>query len=132
MNLQYLDVLDLKDIEGAFQAAAKGHAEAVLTLQSPVMNRRRNQVVDLAAKNRLPTIYFQSQYMEVGGLMYYGPNTLDLFRRAASYVDKILKGRKPADLPVEQPVKFEFIINLNAAKRIGLTIPRRCWRGRTG
>ncbi len=91
--------------------------------QSAVMNPQREKVADLAAKNRLPAIYFQSQYMEVGGLMYYGPNTADLFRRAATYVDKILKGRTPADLPVEQPIKFEFIVNLKAAKQIGLTIP---------
>jgi putative ABC transport system substrate-binding protein len=87
------------------------------------MNPQREKISDLAAKNRLPAIYFQNQFMEVGGLMYYGPNTLDLFRRAATYVDKILKGRKPADLPVEQPIKFEFIVNLKAAKQIGLTIP---------
>jgi len=92
-------------------------------LDSPVLNSQRKQIVDLAVRRRLPAIYPQTEYAEVGGLMYYGANTPDLFRRAAIYVDKILKGAKPADLPVEQPTKFEFIINLKAAKQIGLTIP---------
>ncbi|MGZ8464261.1 MAG: ABC transporter substrate-binding protein [Candidatus Binatia bacterium] len=123
VKIQYLDVLDPNAIETAFQNATKRRADALLVLQSAVMNPQREKVADLAEKNRLPAIYFQSQYMEVGGLMYYGPNTADLFRRAATYVDKILKGRTPADLPVEQPIKFEFIVNLKAAKQIGLTIP---------
>jgi putative ABC transport system substrate-binding protein len=123
VKLQYLDVLDPKDIETAFQAATKGRAEAVLVLQSPVLISQRKQIADLAAKNRLPAIYPQTEYTEAGGLVYYGANTPDLFRRAATFVDKILKGRKPADLPVEQPKKFELIINLKAAKQIGLTIP---------
>jgi putative ABC transport system substrate-binding protein len=123
VRLQYLDVLRSKDIETAFRAASKGRAEAVLVLQSRVFNSHRTQVVDLAVKSRLPAIYPQTEYTEAGGLMHYGAKTADLFRRAATYVDKILKGRKPADLPVEQPQKFEFIINLKAAKQIGLTIP---------
>ena len=124
VKLQYLDVVAPKDIETAFQAAGKGRrAEAVLMLDSPVLNSQRKQIVDLAVRRRLPAIYPQTEYAEVGGLMYYGANTPDLFRRAAIYVDKILKGAKPADLPVEQPTKFEFIINLKAAKQIGLTIP---------
>ena len=123
VTLQYLDVLAPKDIETAFQAASNGRADAVLVLTSPVIISHRSQVVDLAAKNRLPAIYPQTEYTETGGLLYYGANTPDLFRRAATYVDKILKGRTPADLPVEQPMKFEFIINLKAAKAIGLTIP---------
>jgi len=123
VNIQQLDVLDPNGIETAFQTATKGRADALLVLQSAVMNPQREKVAALARKNRLPAIYFQNQYMEVGGLMYYGPNTSDLFRRAATYVDKILKGRTPADLPVEQPIKFEFIVNLKAAKEIGLTIP---------
>ena len=123
VKLQYLDVPDPKDIETAFQAARKGRAEAVLVLQSAVLYPQRKQIADLAAKNRLPAIYPQTEYTEAGGLMYYGANTPDLFRRAATYVDKILKGRMPADLPVEQPMKFEFIVNLKAAKQIGLTIP---------
>jgi len=123
VQVQYLDVLDVKEIETAFRAATKARAEAVLVLQSPFFNSQRKQIIDIAIKSRLPAIYPQTDYTEAGGLMYYGANTPDLFRRAATYVDKILKGAKPADLPVEQPKKFEFIINLKAAKQIGLTIP---------
>ena len=123
MKLQYLDVLSPKDIETALRAASKGRAEAILVLGSPVFFSQRAQIADLAAKNRLPATYPQSDFMDGGGLMFYGPNTIDLFRRAATYVDKILKGRTPADLPVEQPMRFEFIISLIAAKKIGLTIP---------
>ena len=92
-------------------------------LQAPSLFSQRKQLAELAAKSRLPAIYYTREFVEAGGLMYYGANTPDLFRRAATYVDKILKGAKPADLPVEQPTKFEFIINLKAAKQIGLTIP---------
>ena len=123
VKLQYLDVLDSKDIEAAFRAASKGRADGVLVLTSAVLVPQRVQVVELAVKNRLPTIYSNSQYVEAGGLMFYGVNILDLDRRAATYVDKILKGRTPADLPVEQPMRFEFVISLPAAKKIGLTIP---------
>ena len=123
VQLQYLDVLDPKDIETAFREASKKRADAFLVLQSPVFSSQRKQIVELAVKSRLPAIYPQTEYTEAGGLMYYGASTNDLFRRAATYVDKILKGAKPADLPVEQPKKFEFIINLKAAKQIGLTIP---------
>jgi len=123
VKVQYLDVLSPKDIETGFRAASKGRADAVLMLAGPVLVSQRAQVVDHAEKSRVPAIYPQIEYTEAGGLMYYGTNTPDLFRRAATYVDKILKGAKPADLPVEQPIKFEFIINLKAAKQIGLTIP---------
>jgi putative ABC transport system substrate-binding protein len=123
MKLQYLDVLNLKDIEAAFHSAGKGRANAVLVLQSPVTGSHRKQLADLAIKSRLPTIYPRSDFVEDGGLMSYGASFVDLSRRAATYVDKILKGAKPADLPVEQPTKFEFVINLKAAKQIGLTIP---------
>jgi putative ABC transport system substrate-binding protein len=92
-------------------------------LGNPILNLRRQQVVDLAVKHRLPATYTRPEYIDAGGLMYYGTNYNDLFRRAATYVDKILKGAKPANLPVEQPKKFELIINLKAAKQIGLTIP---------
>ncbi|MGH8649444.1 MAG: ABC transporter substrate binding protein [Burkholderiales bacterium] len=124
MQVHYPDVLDSKDIETVFRAASKGRAQAVLTTNSGILNSHRTQVTDLAAKNRLPAIYWDSQFVEAGGLMFYGVNILDLDRRAATYVDKILKGRTPADLPVEQPMKFEFVINLKAAKAIGLTIPQ--------
>jgi putative tryptophan/tyrosine transport system substrate-binding protein len=123
IQLHYIDVLDPKEIETAYQNAAKQRSQAVLVLQSPVFSSRRQLLVELAIKNRLPVIYPQSDYMDAGGLMFYGPSMADSFRRTAIYVDKILKGAKPADLPVEQPTKFEFIINLKAAKQIGLTIP---------
>jgi putative ABC transport system substrate-binding protein len=123
VQLQYVDVRGPKDIETAFRAASKGRAEAVLLLPSPVLNPYRTEIADLAVKSRLPAIYGQPEFVEAGGLMVYSVSFTDLFRRAATYVDKILKGRKPADLPVEQPKKFEFIINLKAAKQIGLTVP---------
>jgi putative ABC transport system substrate-binding protein len=123
VKLQYLDVLDPKDIETAFRAVSKGRADAVLVLGGPVLISQRTQVVNLVAKSRLPAMYNVPEFVEANGLMTYGPIITDLSRRAATYVDKILKGAKPADLPVEQPKKFEFIINLKAAKQIGLTIP---------
>ena len=123
VKLQYLDVLSSKDIETAFQAAAKGRADGVVMLGSAVFNTHRIQIVELAVKSRLPATYTRPEYVEDGGLMTYGPSINDLFRRAATYVDKILKGVKPADLPVEQPTKFELVINLKTAKALGLTIP---------
>ena len=123
VKLQYLEVQDPKDIETAFQAARKGQADAVLVLTSSALVPHRIQIAELAAKNRLPTIYSNSQFVEAAGLMFYGANVLDLDRRAATYVDKILKGAKPPELPVEQPIKFDFVINLKAAKQLGLTIP---------
>ena len=121
--LRYLDVQDAKDIEPVIRAAAKGRADALLMLGNPILNAHRKQIVDLAAKHRLPATYARPEFIDAGGLLYYGTNYNDLFRRAATYVDKILKGAKPAELPVEQPIKFEFIVNLKAAKQIGLTIP---------
>jgi putative ABC transport system substrate-binding protein len=124
VKVQYVDVLSPADIEAAFKAAEAARADAVLMMMAgPVVNSRRKELADLAVKSRLPAIYYQREYVEAGGLMSYGVSVTDLDRRAASYVDKILRGRKPADLPVEQPVKFELIINVNAAKHIGLTIP---------
>jgi putative ABC transport system substrate-binding protein len=123
VKLQYLDVLIPKDLETAFRAASKGRADGVLVLQTPLLTSHRPQVVDLAVKNRLPAIYATAEWVEDGGFMSYAASGTDLFRRSATYVDKILKGAKPADLPVEQPKKFELIINLKAAKQIGLTIP---------
>src|SRR3989338_2399524 len=123
VKLQYLDILGPKDIETAFRAASKGRAEAVLALSSGgILLSQRAQLADLAVKSRLPAIYQSRSYVEAGGLMSYGASITDLNRRAATYVDKILKGTKPADLPVEQPTKFELVINLKAAKQIGLTI----------
>jgi putative tryptophan/tyrosine transport system substrate-binding protein len=124
VQLQYLDVLGPKDIETAFRAASKERAEAVLMMVAgTVAGAHRTEITDLAVKSRLPVIYPGRPSVEAGGLMTYGVNLNDLDRRAATYVDKILKGAKPADLPVEQPKKFELIINLKAAKQIGLTIP---------
>jgi len=123
VKLQHLDVLGPKDIETAFRAASKGRADAVLVLLSPVVISHRTQLVEIALKSRLPAIYFRPEFVEDGGLMSYATSFADLSRRAATYVDKILKGAKPADLPVEQPTKFELVINLKTAKQIGLTIP---------
>jgi putative ABC transport system substrate-binding protein len=125
VQLQYVDVLDLKDIETAFRAVSKGRADAVLVLGNPIFLSQRIQITDLAVKSRLPAIYERPEYVDDGGLMTYGVNINELYRRAATYVDKILKGAKPADLPVEQPTKFELLINLKTAKQIGLTVPQR-------
>src|SRR5262245_46270743 len=124
VKLQYLDVLSPKDIETALRAAGKGRAEAVLImLAGAIALPHRAEIVDLAEKSRLPAIHLSSLYVDAGGLMSYSANLTDLDRRSATYVEKILKGATPADLPVEQPTKFELIINLKAAKQIGLTIP---------
>ena len=125
VKLQYLDVLSSKDIETAFRAASKGRADAVLEIVSgSIRSRQRKEIAALAIQSRLPVIYERAEEVEAGGLMSYGMSVTDLDRRAATYVDKILKGAKPADLPVEQPMKFELVINLKAAKQIGLTIPQ--------
>jgi len=123
VELQYLDVGGVKDIETVFRQARKGRADAVLVLASPILESYRTEVAAHALKNRLPTMFWASENVEVGGLMSYGANVADLYRRAALFVDKILKGAKPADLPVEQPTKFDFVINIKAAKQIELTIP---------
>jgi putative ABC transport system substrate-binding protein len=123
VKLQNLDILGAKDIGMAFRAAGSEDAGAALVLASSVIFSHRPQILELAVKSRLPVIFPQHEYVEDGGLMSYAPNYADLFRRAATYVDKILKGAKPADLPVEQPKKFELVINLKAAKQIGVTIP---------
>ncbi len=123
VKLQILDVLSPTDIETAFRNANKAHAKAVLVLASAVVAPHRTQVIDFAAKSRLPAVYPYLEYVEAGRLMSYGVQVNDLYRRAAIYVDKILKGAKPADLPVEQPKNFVFIVNLKAAKQIGLMIP---------
>jgi putative tryptophan/tyrosine transport system substrate-binding protein len=124
MKLHYLDVVDAAGIDTAFRAAATGRADAVLMMATGrVITPHREQVADRAIKSRLPVIYERIENVEAGGLMSYGVNFADLDRRAAIYVDKILKGAKPADLPVEQPTKFDLVINLKTAKQIGLTIP---------
>jgi putative tryptophan/tyrosine transport system substrate-binding protein len=124
MKVQNVDVLAPKDIVSAFQAAAAQRSDAVLmNVSGRLMNVWGKKIAELAVKSRLPVIYERAAEVEAGGLMSYGVNRRDLSRRAATYVDKILKGAKPGDLPVEQPIKFEFVINLKAAKQIGLTIP---------
>ena len=123
VKVQYLDVQNSEDIETAFRAARKVRADSVLVFGGTVINSQRKQLIGLAVKSRLPAIYARPEFVEDGGLMTYGPSINDLYLRAATFVDKILKGAKPADLPVEQPKKFELIINLKAAKKIGLTIP---------
>jgi len=119
----YIDVRSAADIEPAIVAADKKQAQAVLVMPSATFNARRKQIVELAEKFSWPGMFPRSDYVDEGGLMTYGANTYDMFRRAAVFVDKILKGANPAGLPVEQPIKFEFIVNLKTAKAIGLTIP---------
>jgi putative ABC transport system substrate-binding protein len=112
------------DLEGAFQAAVKGRASALITITTSLLFRRQKQIVDLAAKSRLPSMFEGSTWVESGGLMSYSTDDVAVYRRAAVFVDKILKGAKPADIPVEQPTKFEFVINVKTAKQIGLNIPQ--------
>jgi ABC-type uncharacterized transport system substrate-binding protein len=123
VRLQYLDVRSPKDIETAFDAARKGRAGAVLVLNSPVAHSHRARLAELALRSRLPVMHQVGEFVEDGGLVTYGVNMVDLWRRAATYVDKIVKGARPSDLPVEQPTRFELIFNLKAARQIGLTIP---------
>jgi putative ABC transport system substrate-binding protein len=123
LRLQTLILRDAKDIESSFETATKHRAGAILAEANPVLLSQRSLVADLAVKSRLPVIYNRDEYLGAGGLMVYAASITDLSRRAAMFVDKILKGAKPADIPVEQPTKFELVINLKAAKQIGLTIP---------
>ena len=123
LQIQYLEVQTPKEIEPAFQAASKGRAQALLAFRNPLTAIHHARIAELAAKNRLPTMYADREFVEAGGLMSYGADYNFMYRRVATYVDKILKGTNPADLPVEGPTKFEFIINLKTAKQIRLTIP---------
>ena len=123
IKLQYLDVRNPNDIGTAFRAAGNERADAVIVLSDSMLTSQRRQVIDLAVKSRLPASYARPEFVESGGLMTYGVSLIDNSRRAASYVDKILNGANAADLPVEQPTKFELVINLTAAKQIGLSIP---------
>ena len=125
IRLQSLDVRGPNpDLAGAFLEAVKGRANAVITITNGPLFRNSKRITDLALKNRLPSVYEGNTWVEAGGLMAYSANDLELYRRAATYVDKLLKGGKPADLPVEQPTKFEFAINLKTAKALNLTIPQ--------
>src|ERR1700730_16153042 len=123
VQLQLLEARGPNEFDGAFAAMAKERVGALLVLSDAVLNSHRTRLADLAARSRLPAAYGVRESVEAGGLMSYGPSFLDLFRRAATYVDKILKGARPGDLPVEQPTKFELVINLKTAKALGLTIP---------
>jgi putative tryptophan/tyrosine transport system substrate-binding protein len=124
VTLQTVEVRDPGDFDTAFSAMTKEGADAMIAFSDPLIALHGRRVADLAAKSRLPAVYASREVVDVGGLMFYGPSYPDMFRRAAVYVGKILKGAKPADLPMEQPTKFELVINLNAAKALGLTIPR--------
>jgi ABC-type uncharacterized transport system substrate-binding protein len=123
LEVQSLQVRSPSNFESAFKAAIAGQARALQVLGSGLINSQRNRIIEFATKNRLPTMFADAALVQAGGLMSYGPNAPDLYRRAAVYVDKILKGANPGDIPVEQPKKFEFIISLKAAKQIGLAIP---------
>jgi putative ABC transport system substrate-binding protein len=124
VRLQFVEARGPDDFDRAFSDMTRARAGALAVLGSAMFFNERRRLVDLAAKHRLPAVYTVKEYVDAGGLMAYGPNLADLFRRAATYVDKILKGAKPADLPVEQPTKFELVINLKTAKALGLTIPQ--------
>src|SRR5256712_12389223 len=123
MQLQFLDVKHANDIETAFRAASEGRSQGVLTLNSGILGSQRAQIAELAVKNRLPVMYHQGDFVEGGGLLFYGVNVAHLNRRPAPSLDTMLKGAKPGDIPVEQPTKLEFIVNLKSAEQIGLTIP---------
>jgi putative ABC transport system substrate-binding protein len=124
VHVRVLDVRDPSEIDSAFSSATKDHLRALIVLSSPMLLNNRSRITALATKQRLPAVYTLNEYVEAGGLMSYGVSLSHLFRRAAIYVDKILKGANPAELPVEQPTKFELVINLKTAKQIGLTIPQ--------
>jgi putative ABC transport system substrate-binding protein len=124
VHLQLLEVRGPNDFDTAFSALLKAHAEALMPLGDPLINSRETQIVDFVAKNHLPAIYHRREFVDSGGLMSYGPNYEELFRRAASYVDSILRGARPGDIPIEQPTKFELVINLRTAKALGFTIPQ--------
>jgi putative tryptophan/tyrosine transport system substrate-binding protein len=123
LSLQSLEVQTVNDLQGAFEAATRSGVNGLALLATSPITDHLKLVADLAVKNRLPSIYDRSDFVEAGGLMSYGPNVPDMSRRAAIYVDKVLKGANPGDLPVERPTKFELVINLKTAKALGLTIP---------
>ena len=124
LHLHVVEVRRADELDTAFAAMTRAGADALIVLGEPLLSDSlRGRIVDLAAKHRLPAMYGWREFVEAGGLMSYGPSLPDMHRRAATYVDKILKGAKPADLPVEQPTKFELVINLKTAQALGLTIP---------
>jgi ABC-type uncharacterized transport system substrate-binding protein len=123
VRLQFVEARGPADFDRAFSDMTKARAGALTVRPAPMFISERRRLVDLAAKNRLPAVYAWREFVDAGGLMAYGPNLSDLYRRAATFADKILKGAKPGDLPVEQPTKFELVINLKTAKELGLAIP---------
>jgi putative ABC transport system substrate-binding protein len=123
LTVRSMEVRDARELDAAFEAIVREHPEALLLLVDPFTRSQRSRIVEFAAEQRLPTIYESSEFVDVGGLISYGPNILDQFRRAATFVDKILKGAKPADLPIEQPTTFELVINMRAAKALGVKFP---------
>ncbi len=123
LAVRSMEVRDTRELDAAFDAIVREHPEALLILVDPFTRSQRSRIVEFAAGQRIPAIYESSEFVEVGGLASYGPNIADQFRRAATYVDKILKGAKPADLPIEQPTKFELVINMRAAKALGIKFP---------
>jgi putative tryptophan/tyrosine transport system substrate-binding protein len=124
IRVQFLELQQPDDIERSFEAAARERIDGLIVLPASLISSHEIQVADLAAKNRLPSLYDRRSFVDIGGLMSYGPNQLEQFRRAAYYVDRILQGANPADLPIEQPMRFDFVINLRTAQALGLTIPQ--------
>jgi putative ABC transport system substrate-binding protein len=124
LTVHPLGVQSPEDFARAFDAATREHADALIMGGDPITASQQKRILDFAAKRRLPGMYFWPEFVRAGGLMAYGPSLPDMYRRAATYVDKILKGAKPADLPVEQPTRFELVVNLKTAKALGLTIPQ--------
>ena len=123
LTVQSWEVRDADDFDKVFAALSKGRPDGLYVLGGPLMNANRKGITGFALKSRLPSVYSSKEFVDAGGLMYYGADDAESYRRVAYFVDKILKGAKPADLPVEQPTKFELVINLKTAKQIGLTIP---------
>jgi putative ABC transport system substrate-binding protein len=124
VRLDFFEARDPSQLDSALSRMEKERAAALIVTPDPLFSSQQSRILDFLARRRLPSMFFSSEYVDAGGLMAYGPSMLDSYRRGATYVDKILKGAKPADLPVEQPMKFDFVINLKAAKQIGLTIPQ--------
>ena len=124
MQLQVVEARGAEDFDRAFSQMTSARMDALTVLSTPVFSSERKRLVNLAAKNRLPTVFSFREYVDAGGLISYGPDLADMYRRSATYVDRILKGTKPSELPVEQPTKFELVINLRTAKQLGLTIPQ--------
>jgi putative tryptophan/tyrosine transport system substrate-binding protein len=119
-----VEARDTRELNAAFDAIIREHPDALLILVDPLTMSQRSRIVDFAAERRLPAIYESSDFVDAGGLVSYGASGADLFRRAASYVDRILRGAKPGDLPIEQPTTFDLVINMRAAKALGITIPQ--------